>query len=142
MPSFSFNSLAMLLAPGRILSGHLSDQLTELLGQARSSRGLGLPAPEQPKSFALPSDQRIRLHIHQRIPPLEHSAQGGHHPPGGIVGPSCFTLPLLEQRQLLPKEEVFRHQRAVGACREQRQSDQVEHDQRQDPKAVCNGAEN
>ncbi len=73
-----------------------------------------LTGPErQPKSFALPSDERIRPHIHQRIPPLEHSAQGGHHPPGGIDGPSWFNFPLLEQRQLPPKEEVFGGQRSV-----------------------------
>jgi len=71
---------------------------------------------------------------------MEHSAQGRHHPPGCIVGPPRFNLPLLKERQLLPQEEVFGGQRAAGALREESQSDQVEHNQRQCPKAVCNGA--
>ena len=72
----------------------------------------------------------------------EHSAQGGHHPPGRIVGPSWFDLSLLEERQLLPKEEILRSQGAAGMRREESQSDQVDHDQGQRPEAVCNGAEN
>jgi hypothetical protein len=59
-----------------------------------------------------------------------------------MVGTSWFNFPLLEVRQLLPKEELFGGQRAVGACREENQSDQVEHDQRQCLKVVGNGTEN
>ena len=99
--------------------------------------------PEQLKSFALPTDQRIRLHMYQRITPRKHSAQGGHHPSGGIVGSSSwFYLPLLEQRQLLAKEEIFRRQGTVGMHCEGSESDQVDDDQRQRPEAVCKGAEN
>jgi hypothetical protein len=36
---------------------------------------------------------------------------------------------------------VLRNQSAAGMRCEESQSDQVEHDQRQCPKAVCNGAE-
>jgi hypothetical protein len=97
---------------------------------------------KQPKSFSLPSDQRIRLHIHQRIAPLEHSAQGGHHPPGGIVGPSWLDLPFLEHRQLLTKEEVLGRQGTMGMNPERSESDQVDDDQRQRPEAMCKGAEN
>src|SRR5215471_12186862 len=39
--------------PSRILSGHLSDQQPEVLGQARPSRWSGLPAPEQSKSLTV-----------------------------------------------------------------------------------------
>ena len=38
---------------------------------------------------------------------------------GGIVGPSGFTLPLLEEGQLLPKEEVLRSQGTAGMRREE-----------------------
>src|SRR2546421_12992212 len=82
------------LAPSRILGGHLSDQLPEVLRQAGSSDWLGLPAPEQSKSFAVPTDERIRLHVHQRIAPREYSAQGRHHPPSGVVGASRSNLSL------------------------------------------------
>src|SRR5215469_8455206 len=74
IPSLSFSSLAMRSSPQIGFSGHLPDPLPEVLGQTRSSRWFGLPAPKQPKSLALPSDQRVRLHIHQRIAPREHSA--------------------------------------------------------------------
>ena len=84
----------------------------------------------------------IRLHIHQRIAPREHSAQGAHHPSDGIVGPSWFDLPLLEQRQLLAKEQILRRQGTEGMRREASQSDQVDDDQRQRSEAVCNGTEN
>src|SRR5262252_1070213 len=130
-----------LLAPDRVVRSHLSDQLPEVLGQARPSRWFGLPAPEQPKSFALPSDERIRLYIHQRIAPREHSAQGGHYPSGGVVGPSWFDLPLLEQCQLLAKEEILRRQGTAGMHREGSESDQVDDHQRQRPEAVGNGTE-
>ena len=89
------------LAPSRILGGHLSDQLPEVLGQAGSSDWLGLPAPEQSKSFAVPTDERIRLHVHQRIAPREYSAQGRHRPPSGVVGASRSNLSLLEQRPVV-----------------------------------------
>ena len=57
------------LAPGRILGSHLSDQIPKILGQARSSRRFGLPMPEQPASFVVPTDERIRFDIHQRTSP-------------------------------------------------------------------------
>jgi len=63
------------LAPCRILSCHLSDQLPTILGESRSSPRFLFPAPEQPKSYTLPSDKRVRLHIHRCIAPREHSAQ-------------------------------------------------------------------
>jgi hypothetical protein len=66
--------------------------------------------------------------------------RGCHHPPGGLVGPSWLNLALLEERQLVPEEEVLRSQGAARAPREDSQSDEVEHDQRQYPIAVHNGA--
>jgi len=90
-----------LLSPSRILSAHLPDQLTKIPGEARASDRLRLPAPEQPKPFSVPADERIRFDIHQRIAPAEHPTQGCHHPTRGIVGSSRFDSPLLEERQLL-----------------------------------------
>ena len=51
-------------------------------------------------------------------------------------------LPLLEQRQLLAKEEILCRQSTVGMHCEGSESDQVDDDQRQRPEAVCKGAEN
>jgi hypothetical protein len=69
-----------------------------------------LGAHSRSAPFALPSNQGIRLYIHQRIAPREHSAQAGHRPSGRVVGPTWFDRPLLEQRQLLAKEEILRSQ--------------------------------
>ena len=74
----------------------------------------------------MPSDERVRLHIHQRIAPLEHSAQGRHHPPGGIVGPSWPDLPLLEERQLFAEEEVLRRQCDTGSTEEKHELTKVD----------------
>src|SRR5262245_7869121 len=52
----------------------------------------------------MPTDERWRFDIHQRIAPREHATQGCHHPTGGIVGLSWFDLALLEECQLLTKE--------------------------------------
>ena len=70
---------------------------------------------------------RLRVAIIHRV---ESSARRG------------LNLPLLEERQLLAKEEILRSQGTAGMRREESQSDQVEHDQGQRPKAVCNDPEN
>jgi cytochrome b len=76
----------------------------------------------------MPTDERIRLHVHQRIAPREHSAQSGHYPPGGIVRASWSDLPFLKERQLFAKEEILRGQGAVGTGREENKPTQVEQD--------------
>ena len=50
-------------APRRILSRHPANQLAQrgLEPRAADRVGPGLPAPEEPVSFAMPSDQRVRL---------------------------------------------------------------------------------
>src|SRR4029077_10388222 len=95
------------------------------LWQTRSSGRLRFPAPEQPESFAMPTDECIRLDIHQRTAPREHATQRRHHPTGGIVGSSWFDFALLEQRQLFAKEEVLRSQSATGMRRKESQADQI-----------------
>ena len=74
----------------------------------------------------MPPDERLRLHIHQRIAPLEQLAQGRHHPAGGIIGPSWPDLPLLEERQLFPEEEVFRRQGNTGSTEEEHKPTEVD----------------
>ena len=77
--------------------------------QAWSARRLRLPTPEEAESLAVPTQERVRLDIHQRVAPGEPLTQGRQHPAGGIVGPSRPDLPLLEQGQLLSQEEVLGH---------------------------------
>ena len=74
----------------------------------------------------MPSDERFRLHIHQRIAPLKHSAEGRHHPPGGIVGPSWPDLSLLEERQLFAEEEVLRRHCDPGSTEEEHKLTEID----------------
>ncbi|HMF90211.1 MAG TPA: hypothetical protein VKL40_06180, partial [Candidatus Angelobacter sp.] len=112
------------------------------LGKRGAPVGLDFQRQNNRNPLALSSDQRIRLYIHQRIAPGEHSVQGGHRPSGGVVRPSWFDLPLLEQRQLLAKEEILRRQGTAGMHRERSEPHQVDDGQRQRPEAVGNGTEN
>ena len=81
-----------LLAPRRILDGHLSGQSLEVAGQPRSSRRFGLAAPEEPESLTMPSDEGIGFDDHQRHPPMEQPTDSGHQPPGSVAGPVWFDL--------------------------------------------------
>jgi hypothetical protein len=89
----------------------------------------------------MPTDERIRLDIHQRVAPWEHPTQGRHHPTGGIVSSSWFDLALLEERQLLAKEEVFCSQSSARMRHEDSQSDQIHHNWHDRSEAMCNGSE-
>jgi hypothetical protein len=44
--------------------------------------------------LAVPTQERVRLDIHQRVAPSEPLTQGRHHPAGGSVGPSRPDLPV------------------------------------------------
>ena len=74
----------------------------------------------------MPSDERVRLHVHQRIAPREHSAQRPYHPPGGVVGPSWPDPALLEKRQLLAEEAVLRRQGDPGSSEEEHKPREVD----------------
>src|SRR5712691_10358222 len=52
-----------LFSPGRILGARLADKLPKVVGQTRPPRWFRLPAPKEPESFAVPTDERIRLHV-------------------------------------------------------------------------------
>jgi hypothetical protein len=121
---------------------HLPDQELKILGQEWSPRRFRLPTPKEPEAFAVPTDECIRLDIHQRIRPLEHLTQSRHQPASGIVGTSGSGLSLLEKSQLLAQKQIFCGNGPVGTGREESQSDEVHDYQGHCPKAVCHGAEN
>src|SRR5262249_21217870 len=89
----------------------------------------------------MPTDERWRFDIHQRIAPREHATQGCHQPTGGIIGSSWFDLALLEECQLLTKEEVFCGQRSPRMDRKDGQTDQINHNWHDRSEAMCNGSE-
>ena len=82
------------LAPCRIVLRHFSDQLPNLDGHPRTTGRLGLPFPEQPKSFPMPADQRIGFHHCERIAPFEESRKLGQGETNGVGGPVRFRLSL------------------------------------------------
>jgi hypothetical protein len=56
-------------APGRILSGHPADEFLDFGGDSSSTRGWSArpPAPIQPKSCAMPTHHRLRLHDQEHL---------------------------------------------------------------------------
>ena len=59
------------------------------------------PAPEQPESLSMPTDQRIRLHNGQQTTPLDEVRQDDQRHARRIVGTTGLDLPFQVQRQLL-----------------------------------------
>jgi hypothetical protein len=101
MVSFRFNSLAMRSSPQvRILCGHLSDESPQVPRQGRSANRPGFPAPEKPKSLAVPAQERFGLDVHQGTTPKENAAQDHHDQPSRIIGSASPHIPLLEQGEL------------------------------------------
>jgi hypothetical protein len=62
----------------------------------------------------------------QRIAPLEHSTQGRHHPPCGILGPLWPDLSLLKGRQLFAEEEILSRQCDSESAEEKHEPTEVE----------------
>src|SRR5436305_1673299 len=115
MPTLSFSSWTMRSSPQVAFSEAISRiNCRRCLGKRGLPIGLDFQRQNSRKSFAVPPNERIRLHVHQRIAPREHSAQGRHNPPRGVIGASRPDLSLLEQRQLFPEEEILRGQCAVA----------------------------
>ena len=94
---------------------HAANQDSEILRQGWPSDRPGLPAPEQPKSLALPSDQSIRFDVDQGVTPGKEPAERGHEPAGGIIRAPRSHLALLVQGELLAEEQVFGSQLSPGS---------------------------
>lgn len=85
--------------PGDVSCCHRTDQLSEIFGQWRSSHGPGFPAPEQPESLAVPTDECLRLDDHEGVSPIKPVTQSGHDPSGGIIGSTGLDVAFLKQRR-------------------------------------------
>ena len=89
-----------LLSPRGIVDRHLQDQSPNAFRQAWSS-ALRFPAPEETKGLLMPADERLRLHVHQGILPVEELTQKHQQDPRRVIEPPRFDLPFLVKRQLL-----------------------------------------
>ena len=55
----------------------------------------------------MPTDERIGFDSPQSLAPREHVAQSRHNPARGVIGPACFDLPFLKQRQLFAEKQIL-----------------------------------
>jgi hypothetical protein len=79
-----------LLTPGRIVAGHLANQVAEGEGQARAPDA-GPPAPEEADRLPVPADQGCRLDDRERFPPGEAQGQQASATRIGLDARRAFT---------------------------------------------------
>src|SRR5688572_32895563 len=94
-----------LFPPRGILISHAPDEGLEVRRDRRASR-CGLPPPEQPKSLAMPADQRGWLYHSQRLPPVEPAREPNQGETGGVSGALRLDVAFLIQRQLFAQKEI------------------------------------
>src|SRR5215831_1952314 len=102
-PQFVGNAL---LPPGRVVTSHLADERLQLRRNGWSSR-LGLPAPEQPESLAMPAKKSVWLHHGQRLTSVESTAQPDQSATSSVGSTAGFDMALLIAGKLLAQKEVF-----------------------------------
>ena len=95
------------LSPSRILCGHFLNESAQVLGDARSANRTGFPAPQETESLAVPTEEGIRLDVHQGVTPGEQATQNYHNQASGIIGTVWLHLPLLKQGKLFAQKEVL-----------------------------------
>jgi len=102
-----------LFAPRRILAGQRSDDLSEVSRQRGTTAFSRLPSPEVLERGAVPFQEAGWFDDDKGIAPLEESSEEYHLQTNSACGPPRFGLPLLEQRELSPKEEVLGNERST-----------------------------
>ena len=97
-------------APARVVATDHSDQIPNFVRDAGPA-GLATadtPRPEQAKAFAMPSQDRFRLHDHQRLIPARPNALELHPEcPVRLCKPESFRRRSPENSELLPQGEVL-----------------------------------
>jgi hypothetical protein len=78
------------------------------------------PTAAQP--IAMPADDGVRLHDHQRRAPVVPTSREDH-PKESVACPETASRRSVEGRQLLPQREVFQDQFPVAAERQHEGSD-------------------
>jgi hypothetical protein len=89
----------------------------------------------------VPAEEGIGLDIDQGVTPREHAAQNHHNQSRGIMGPGCFQLALLKQRELFAQIEVLGCQCAARPRTEHEEANEIVRDGRQRGEAVYQRSE-
>src|ERR1700756_4938141 len=103
-------------APGRVLRHHPEDQLSHFHRQFLPTNrfsGLRDPTPIQSKPSAMPANDRLRVHEHERLLPGTPETTGEY--PEDFVNRSHrgSGMLALQHRQLLPESEIFQEQASM-----------------------------
>jgi hypothetical protein len=85
----------------------LTDQLAEILRQARSASVLRIPPPEGPERTAVPLQESFRLDDDKSVAPVKEPGKHDHHCSCDGRRMPRLRLALLKQRQLFAKEKVL-----------------------------------
>ena len=73
----------------------------------------------------MPTDERVRLDVHQGVTPREQAAENYHNQPSGIIGTVWFHLPLLEQNELFAQEKILGSQCAARSGNEHEETEEI-----------------
>src|SRR5262249_1861111 len=82
-------------------------QFSKLQRDAGPTSASRFPFPKQPKSFPMPTDQRVRFHDGQSRRPVEKAHQLPKHEAIRIGCAAWFLFPLDIHRQLFAEEEIL-----------------------------------
>lgn len=64
-------------APSRVVSREAAHERPDFIGRARTTSPRGAQAPEEPEARAVPSEDGVRLHDDQELPPPRPQARDG-----------------------------------------------------------------
>jgi hypothetical protein len=113
-------------APLRIRTGHGGNSLLDVRPQRWSAGRPRFPPPKEPESFAMPMDQRVRLHDRQHCPPVDQTRQPHERDPRRILSATGFDLTFSVESQLRTEKEILRDQLGTPSKATRHESDDVE----------------
>jgi hypothetical protein len=94
------------LTPGGILAHHFGYEYAQILRQSRSATAR-LPTPEKLKCPLMPTDERLRFHDNESVPPIEPPRPEKQREPGRVGQPVGLDVSFSVERELFPEEKVL-----------------------------------
>ena len=97
-----------LLAPGRVLAPHLSNQRPEICDDRRTTwRATGAPAPRETPRRPVPADDGFRLHQQDGVEQASEAAGQGTEEPPIESAETRAPDPTTGHDELLPEEQIL-----------------------------------